>query len=81
MKEIKLPCSFASYVKIISVEETVDGLLYVIVELHEKVTPGERGSILLDLEDKLCLVEPTIRVWHSMIGDKNALRNLRGINV
>ncbi len=80
MKDIKLPGGFSDYVKIISVEETVEHLLYLIVELNQNIKPGERGSILLDLEDQLCLIDPTIRVWHSMIGDKNALRNLRGIN-
>lgn len=80
MKNIKLPGGFSDYVKIISMEETNEGLSYLIVELEQNVKPGERGSILLDLEDQLCLIDPTIRVWHSMIGDKNALRNLRGVN-
>ena len=80
MKDIKLPSDFSDYVKIISTEQTVGGLLYLTVQLDQNIKPGERGSVLLDLEDQLCLVDPSIRIWHSMIGDKNALRNLRGIN-
>lgn len=80
MKDIKLPSDFSDYVKIISTEEIVGGLLYLTVQLDQNIKPGERGSVLLDLEDQLCLVDPSIRIWHSMIGDKNALRNLRGIN-
>ena len=45
----------------------------------EKISPSKRGTILLNLEDELCKVNNKIRIWHIPLGDKNSLRNLRGI--
>ena len=35
----------------------------------------------LDLEDEMCKLNSQIRVWHIPLGDKNSLRNLRGIKI
>lgn len=54
------------------------------VVLHMLRTLGasERGTLLLDLED--CLkktIDQGLTVWGEALGDKNSLRNLRGIEV
>ena len=42
----------------------------------------ERGPILLDLEFSLKeKVDPGITVWLSPLGDRSALRKLRGVNI
>lgn len=43
---------------------------------------GERGSLLLDLEAFLKeAIDPGLVVWLESLGDRNSLRNLRGIEV
>ena len=43
---------------------------------------AERGTALLDAEDKLrAYVEPEIVLWHESLGDRSSLRNLRGIEI
>jgi hypothetical protein len=46
------------------------------------MTASDRGAFLLDFEewakDK---IDKGISIWHEPIGDKNSLRNLRGIEV
>jgi hypothetical protein len=52
------------------------------VEINESMDAAERGSLLLDLEDFLKVeIDNGISIWHIPIGDKNSLRNLRGIEV
>lgn len=73
------------------ISETVDGVLeviegkddgQVILRLHNPLPPHERGTVLLDVEDHLkAKVDPSIVVWLEPLGDKNSLRNLRGIEV
>lgn len=54
----------------------------VIVRLATPLGPSERGTLLLDFEDFLKqAVDPGITVWGESLGDKNSLRNLRGIEV
>jgi len=53
----------------------------VTVKLSDSVNVSSRSTVLLDLEDKLIKLDPSIRVWHASIGDKNSLRNLRGITL
>jgi len=43
---------------------------------------SERGAILLDLETYLkSETDPAITVWLSPLGDRSALRKLRGVNI
>lgn len=43
---------------------------------------SDRGARLLEVEDYLMKnVSESIRVWHVPIGDKNSLRNLRGVTL
>ncbi len=54
----------------------------VIVRLREQLPADKRGTILLDLEDFLKeSVDRGLVVWLEGLGDKNSLRNLRGIEV
>jgi len=64
--------------KVISCKE--DG--QVIVAIKAVMGPSERGTRLLDLEEILKReVDGGITVWAESLGDKNSLRNLRGIEV
>lgn len=54
----------------------------VIVRMMTPLGPSERGTLLLDFEDFLKHeVDQGITVWGESLGDKNSLRNLRGIEV
>ena len=52
-----------------------------ICKLSVKNFSQRKGTILLDLEDYLFSKDSSIRVWHTPLGDKNSLRNLRGIKI
>jgi RNase H-fold protein (predicted Holliday junction resolvase) len=55
---------------------------YVVVSLKHDLGPGERGTLLLDLEDLLKeKVDIGLTVWLEPQKDKSALRKLRGIEV
>lgn len=42
---------------------------------------AERGERLMKIEQELIeSVAPNLRVWHVPLGDKNTLRNLRGVD-
>lgn len=54
----------------------------VIVNFLEPVGPDRRGTILLDLEEFLKgKIDQGLAVWLEPLGDRNSLRNLRGIEV
>lgn len=54
----------------------------VIVRLQEQLSADKRGTVLLDLEAFLKdSVDQGLAVWLEGLGDKNSLRNLRGIEV
>ena len=54
----------------------------VIVSLNNNYKPHERGTMLLDLEQFLKdKIDYSITIWLEPLGDKNSLRNLRGIEV
>lgn len=54
----------------------------IIVGLAVPMPPGKRGPLLLDLEAFLKQsIDPGLVVWLEPLGDKNSLRNLRGIEV
>ncbi|OUU53446.1 MAG: hypothetical protein CBC25_00500 [Pelagibacteraceae bacterium TMED65] len=81
-KKIELPDFFRDKLKIMSIQaDKSNNTISLIVETLHKLSPSERGTLLLDLEDQLFKVNDKIRVWHVPIGDKNSLRNLRGISV
>lgn len=52
------------------------------VNLTEPLSAGKRGQLLLDLEEYLKkAIDPGLTVWLEALGDRNSLRNLRGIEV
>lgn len=54
----------------------------IIVDLVESMPAGSRGTLLLDLEAFLKeKIDPGLVVWLKSLGDRNSLRNLRGIEV
>jgi hypothetical protein len=54
----------------------------VIIRFTEPVDVSKRGLLLLDLEEALKReIDQGITVWVEALGDKNSLRNLRGIEV
>ncbi len=54
----------------------------IIVNLAEPLSAGKRGQLLLDLEAFLKqAIDPGLAVWLEPLGDRNSLRNLRGIEV
>lgn len=70
--------SVANFVVITSAKD--DG--QVIVSLQEQLPADKRGTVLLDLEAFLKeTVDQGLVVWLDGLGDKNSLRNLRGIEV
>jgi len=62
-------------------ESELDGTVAVTVSIIVDMSADQRGAFLLDLEDLFCALDPRVRVWHKALGDKNSLRNLRGITV
>jgi hypothetical protein len=54
----------------------------IIINLRESLPADRRGTLLLDLEEFLKdTVDPGLTVWLDALGDRNSLRNLRGIEV
>ncbi len=54
----------------------------IIIRFLKPLPPDRRGTLLLDLEDHLkSEVDIGLTVWLEPLGDKNSLRNLRGIKV
>ena len=66
--------------KVEVIEAKKDG--QVIVRFLEALGPERRGTVLLDLEEYLKrTVDRGLTVWLEPLGDRNSLRNLRGIEV
>ena len=81
-KSLQIPAPFNDYIALRNhYVSASDQTVSYIVELKKELSASERGKILLDLEDYLCNINPKIRVWHVPLGDKNSLRNLRGISI
>jgi len=54
----------------------------IIVTLIKPLQAKERGVLLFDLEEFLKnVIDPSLVVWLQPLGDRNSLRNLRGIEV
>lgn len=54
----------------------------VFITFTEQVSPALRGTLLLDLEEFLKdAIDNGITIWCEPLGDKNALRNLRGVKI
>jgi hypothetical protein len=65
---------------VVIVSAKADG--QITVNLVEPLSPASRGQLLLDLEEFLKKeIDPGLTVWLEPLGDRNSLRNLRGIEV
>jgi hypothetical protein len=54
----------------------------IILRLTQKSSPSQRATLLLDFEAYIkANIDQGLTVWLEAIGDKNSLRNLRGIEV
>ena len=54
----------------------------IVFKINENINANIRGSMLLDLEEKLKNeIDLGITVWCEPVGDKSKLRNLRGIKI
>ncbi len=54
----------------------------IIISIHENMPAKERGVFLLDLEIFLKEnIDSGINIWCEPVGDKNKLRQLRGIEI
>ena len=71
------PRQFLSQIKIV----TAKGDGQVIVHMKQSLPASQRGPFLLDLEDYLREIDQALVVWLEPLGDRNSLRNLRGIEV
>lgn len=72
------PPQFLAQIQVISAK--ADG--QVILQMRQSLPASQRGSFLLDLEDYLKVnIDQAIAVWLEPLGDRNSLRNLRGIEV
>ena len=76
---IDIPKNYKNILEIKKTDYDEEGLFNVYVNFLKKIPPSKRGTILLNLEDELCRFNDKIRIWHIPLGDKNSLRNLRGI--
>ena len=76
-----LPEKYRGTFELVSTNKLQSGIVNYEVRLLTALPPRERGSLLLDLEDELCKSDANIRVWHTPLGDKNSLRNLRGVQL
>jgi hypothetical protein len=72
------PAEFSSQIEVASAKS--DG--QIIIRLRETLPPNRRGPFLLDFEAYLKeAVDDALVVWLEALGDRNSLRNLRGIEV
>jgi len=54
----------------------------VLINLTENLPASQRGMLILDYEEYLKNeIDMGINVWCESLGDKNSLRNLRGIQI
>lgn len=74
----KGPEQYCSQIEVATAKE--DG--QVIVRLKAPLAASHRGSLLLDFEAYLKrTIDDALVVWLETLGDRNSLRNLRGIEV
>ena len=71
---------FSTEVDISVIDANENGQVSIII--NSSIEINDRGAFLLNLEENLKnTIDVGINIWHEAIGDKNSLRNLRGIEV
>jgi hypothetical protein len=82
MKKIDFVIAEFKHIELTRSFESIGNYLSVYVVLDKSIPVNQRSSYLLSLEDALITqCDSRIRVWHEPIGDKNSLRNFRGVKV
>lgn len=70
-----------NYFEIIEIKKLINND-QIIAALKKNFTASERGMILLDIEHEIKTnLDNGLNLWLEPLGDKNSLRNLRGINI
>jgi hypothetical protein len=71
------PAQFLNLIQVVNAK--ADG--QVVLHMKQSLSASQRGPFLLDLEDCLREIDQALVVWLEPLGDRNSLRNLRGIEV
>jgi len=53
----------------------------IVLKIERIIPANQRGLLLLELEEKLKLIDKGITVWCEPVGDKSKLRKLRGVEI
>ena len=53
----------------------------IILKIEHIIPANQRGLLLLELEEKLKLIDEGITIWCEPVGDKSKLRKLRGVEI
>ena len=53
----------------------------IILKIERIIPANQRGLLLLELEEKLKLIDEGITIWCEPAGDKSKLRKLRGVEI
>ena len=53
----------------------------IVLKIERIIPASQRGLLLLELEEKLKLIDKGITIWCEPVGDKNKLRKLRGVEI
>ena len=53
----------------------------IVLRIERIIPASQRGLLLLELEEKLKLVDKGITIWCEPVGDKSKLRKLRGVEI
>ena len=53
----------------------------IVLKIERIIPASQRGLLLLELEEKLKLIDKGITIWCEPVGDKSKLRKLRGVEI
>ena len=53
----------------------------IILKIERIIPANQRGLLLLELEEKLKLIDEGVTIWCEPVGDKSKLRKLRGVEI
>ena len=53
----------------------------IVLRIERIIPASQRGLLLLELEEKLKLIDKGITIWCEPVGDKSKLRKLRGVEI
>jgi len=53
----------------------------IVLKIERIIPASQRGLLLLELEEKLKLIDKGITIWCEPVSDKSKLRKLRGVEI